>query len=65
MPSNYLIPSAKLSGTTQSILTLDILSDGKYLVTYGIEGEIVVWSTSTYAIIDGKKLSFLMLSYLF
>lgn len=44
---------ATMRGHTQSILTLDILLEGKYIVTYGIHGEICVWDASTYAMLDG------------
>ena len=44
---------ATMRGHTQSILTLDILLEGKYIVTYGIQGEICVWDASTYTMLDG------------
>lgn len=47
-----------MRGHTQSILTLDILLEGKYIVTYGIQGEICVWDAGTHTMLDGTHSCF-------
>ena len=43
----------KYHGHTESIINLDILMDGQYLVTYGVKGEVIVWDTATGLMLEG------------
>ena len=54
--ANFVLLS-KLHGHTQSILSIDIAMDGEYIVTYGIHGEVLVWRSSTYALLEGTVMS--------
>ena len=53
-----------MKGHIESIITLDIMLEGKYIVTYGIQGEICVWDASTYELLDGTYFD-LVLSFHF
>ena len=46
--------SAKLHGHTESILSMDLAMAGMYIVTYGVNGEILVWQSSTNTMLEGK-----------
>ena len=55
--ANFVLLS-KLHGHTQSVLALDIALDGEYIVTYGIHGEVLVWRSSTYVLLEGNNTAF-------
>lgn len=54
----------RLNGHTESISSLDIIMDGKYLISYGVISEVILWHTNKYEMVDeDEKFKLLGIAY--